>query len=176
MFRPFLLTVIRRVRHIKHKCVCQCFCELAVNKFQLYTHISVKRYKIQISDLKIKIKRPYFRFKYILVQFFHIVFVFVDRGVKILSYFLLVYGTKYSGNVMLDDWYYIYISPVYLIPCITGWWLLMLLIFAIQMLHNNKWSLFLFHLFLRCVLTHITKYQGLILIANYIHLWCSAKI
>jgi hypothetical protein len=24
MFRPFLLTIIRRVHHIKHKCVCQC--------------------------------------------------------------------------------------------------------------------------------------------------------
>ena len=30
MFRPFSLAIIRLIHHIKHKCVCQWFCELAI--------------------------------------------------------------------------------------------------------------------------------------------------
>jgi hypothetical protein len=38
----------------KRYCVCQCFLRAHNYSFQLYTHIIVKRYKIQMSNLKIK--------------------------------------------------------------------------------------------------------------------------
>lgn len=81
VFRPFSLVIIGRLRHIKHKFVCQCFCELVVTSYMSMflrarsykLHVNVKRYKIQISKLKLS----YFSCNIIVIQkckFFLLVF------------------------------------------------------------------------------------------------------